>query len=86
MNINSQILKEIDQIENLLNTIRKVANNGENDLDQNCLSLVEKSLASLDEVSDQILQNQKKRGKKFLSNEEIDSIVANAIKEGHESK
>lgn len=51
------------------------------DLDDECDSNIDQSLKLIDKCLDIALQNQKNRGKEFLSDSEIDNIVDKVYKE-----
>jgi len=79
MKRNNNLFETIETIKSRINTIEKVSKNGFNDLDSNCLEDLESSMKILDNIVSKVLENQKKRGKEFISNDSIDNII-NSIK------
>jgi len=71
--IKEEIKESLDTLINRAKSIRSAVN----DCDEVCLKNINASLECLDKTISHILQNQKRRGKKFISNQDIDNIFAN---------
>jgi hypothetical protein len=61
--------------------LTKVANNVPTDIDRKAYAKMCKALHSLNAAMDIILVNQKARGKEFLSDKEVDELIAKVIAE-----
>lgn len=72
-----EVIKEIDTIISRAESLKKCID----DIDLECKEKIESSRFFLEESIDIVLSNQKKRGKEFLSNDEIDNLVDRIYKE-----
>lgn len=73
--------EKLDGILKISNTLLRLVDNGTDDVDDECYEIFKESYDNLNSCLDIVLKNQKKRGKEFLSNDDIDNIVNNAISE-----
>jgi len=71
------ILKELDAIIKRAESLKKVVE----DIDYVALEKINSSRFFLEETFDVVLSNQKKRGKEFLSDDEIDNLIDKIKKE-----
>lgn len=71
------ILKELDTIIKRSESLKKVVE----DIDDVALEKINSSRFFLEETFDVVLSNQKKRGKEFLSDDEIDNLIDKIKKE-----
>lgn len=71
------ILKELDTIIKRAETLKKVVE----DIDYVALEKINSSRSFIEETISVVLSNQKKRGKEFLSDDEIDNLLDKIKKE-----